>query len=157
MTSFPRLVLSPVDSWKGILSLPMCCAQVSQYSAYKDSKQLQQYGLPSFMMYLWPPSTVSHSKQQKCFMCQCLPSASVHSSAKMIWKKPGEEMNQTGSQKQRGFRTWSFVTLVSCSPPSPLSVSNILWYTVQHVQGGPSGSREHHLCYVCTAPSTMKP
>lgn len=71
--------------------LPMCWAQVSQYSAYKDSKQLQQYGRPSFMMYRWPPSTVSHSKQQKCFMCQCLPSASVHSSAKIIWGKRTKE------------------------------------------------------------------
>lgn len=37
------------------------------------------------MMYRWPPSAASHSKQQKCFMCQYLPSASVHSCARIIW------------------------------------------------------------------------
>lgn len=30
--------------------LPMCSPQASQYSAYSDSKQPQQYGRPSFMM-----------------------------------------------------------------------------------------------------------
>lgn len=30
--------------------LPMCSPQESQYSAYRDSKQVQQYGRPSFMM-----------------------------------------------------------------------------------------------------------
>lgn len=62
----------------------MFSPQASQYSAYRDSKHPQQKGRPSFMMYLWPPNIVSHSKQEKCFMCQWRPSASVHSSAKMI-------------------------------------------------------------------------
>lgn len=52
-----------------------------------QSKQVRQYGLPSLMMYLWPPSCRSHSKQAKCFMCQALPSASVHSSDKIICVK----------------------------------------------------------------------
>jgi hypothetical protein len=36
------------------------------------------------MMYRCPPNAASHSKQQKCFLCQCRPSASVHSSARII-------------------------------------------------------------------------
>lgn len=75
---------------------PICSPHVSQYSAYRDSKQPQQNGRPSFMMYLCPPRTVSHSRQQKCFMCQCRPSASVHSSAKIIFK---EKQETTGWKK----------------------------------------------------------
>lgn len=71
----------------GDVDLPMCSPQASQYSAYRDSKHPQQYGRPSFMIYRWPPNMVSHSKQEKCFMCQWRPSASVHSSAKIIWGK----------------------------------------------------------------------
>lgn len=84
---------NPKGWWEGACAdrpgcdSPICSPQVSQYSAYRDSKQPQQNGRPSFMMYLCPPRTVSHSRQQKCFMCQWRPSASVHSSAKIICKR----------------------------------------------------------------------
>ena len=38
------------------------------------------------MMYRWPPNCLSQSKHAKCFMCQARPSASVHSSAKIIYE-----------------------------------------------------------------------
>lgn len=37
------------------------------------------------MIYLCPPRVLEHSAQAKCPRCQCLPSASVHSSDKMSW------------------------------------------------------------------------
>lgn len=76
----PHHLYHPHSPW----STPMGSPQVSQYSANMASKQWRQKGRPSRMMYLWPPSWRSHSKQAKCFMCHALPSASVHSSARMI-------------------------------------------------------------------------
>lgn len=67
-------------------STPMTRPQLSQNSAYKWSKHPTQKGLPSLIMYRWPPSGLEHSAQAKCPKCQCLPSASVHSSDKMSYR-----------------------------------------------------------------------
>ena len=67
-------------------STPMASPHESQYSANMQSKHGRQYGRPSRMMYLCPPSCRSHSKHAKCFICHARPSASVHSSENMIWK-----------------------------------------------------------------------
>lgn len=48
-----------------------------------------------------PPSDASHSKQQKWTMCQCRPSASVHSGEKMIWR----------AKAIRGHQKWSALAL----------------------------------------------
>lgn len=126
---FKMLLWQQKARWFWSVPLPICWAQVSQYSAYKDSKQLQQYGRPSFMMYRWPPSTVSHSKQQKCFICQCLPSASVHSSAKIIWGKRRKEsgLGLRGDSLLRSILQVLFSYYIFLAYSNSLAILGLLW------------------------------
>lgn len=84
--------------WSTLIGSP----QESQYSANSPSKHCRQYGRPSLMMYRWPPSCLSHSRHAKCFICHARPSASVHSSARMICV----HNNDKSQQRLRNYKTY---------------------------------------------------
>lgn len=81
-------------------STPICSPHESQYSANMASKQCRQYGRVSRMMYLWPPSCAWHSAHAKCLRCHARPSASVHSSARIIWKARKNRVEGTVHNEQ---------------------------------------------------------